>query len=95
MQAAHSSTATICRLTRRLLPTIICNLPHILGMRHCLAARNSFPYPAFYSGVDDSVIQGILRHSTVATTQNHYIKTSSPDAIAAMRQVSEALLCSK
>jgi integrase len=26
-------------------------------------------------GVDDSVIQRILRHSTVATTQNHYIKT--------------------
>jgi integrase len=36
-------------------------------------------------GVDDSVIQRILRHSNVATTQNHYIKTASPDAIAAMR----------
>jgi integrase len=36
-----------------------------------------------------------LRHSTVATTQNHYIKTASPDATAAMRQFSEALLCSK
>ena len=45
-------------------------------------------------GVDDSVIQRILRHSMVATTQNHYIKTASPDAIAAMRQFSEALLCS-
>jgi hypothetical protein len=45
-------------------------------------------------GVDDSVIQRILRHSTVATTQNHYIKTTSPDAIAAMKQFSEALLCS-
>ena len=45
-------------------------------------------------GVDDSVIQRILRHSTVATTQNHYIKTALPDAIAAMRQFSEALLCS-
>jgi len=44
--------------------------------------------------VDDSVIQRILRHSKVATTQNHYIKTASPDAIAAMRQFSEALLCS-
>jgi len=31
---------------------------------------------------------------TVATTQNHYIKTASPDAIAAMKQFSEALLCS-
>jgi integrase len=44
-------------------------------------------------GVNDSVIQRILRH-TVATTQNHYIKTASPDAIAAMKQFSEALLCS-
>jgi integrase len=41
-----------------------------------------------------SLIQRILRHSTVATTQNHYIKSASPDAIAAMRQFSEALLCS-
>jgi integrase len=39
------------------------------------------------------VIQRILRHSTVATTQNHYIKTAPPDAIAAMKQFSEALLC--
>jgi len=45
-------------------------------------------------GIDDSVIQRILRHSNVATTQNHYIKTASPDAIEAMRQFSEALLCS-
>jgi integrase len=45
-------------------------------------------------GVDDSVIQRILRHSTVATTQNHYIKTTSPDAVAAMKQFSETLLCS-
>jgi integrase len=42
---------------------------------------------------DDSVIQRILRHSTGATTQNYYIKTASPDAIAAMKQFSEALLC--
>jgi len=43
-------------------------------------------------GVDDSVIQRILRHSTVATTQNHYIKTASPDAIAAMKQFSEIIV---
>ena len=45
-------------------------------------------------GVDDSIIQSILRHSTVATTQTHYIKTARPDAVAAMRQLSEALKCS-
>jgi hypothetical protein len=33
-------------------------------------------------------------HQTTAATQNHYIKTTSPDAIAAMKQFSEALLCS-
>jgi integrase len=45
-------------------------------------------------GVDDSVIQSILRHSTVLTTQTHYIKTTRPDAVGAMRRLSEALLCS-
>jgi len=45
-------------------------------------------------GVDDSIIQSILRHSTVATTQTHYIKTARPDAVAAMRRLSEALKCS-
>jgi integrase len=45
-------------------------------------------------GVDDSIIQGILRHSTVVTTQNHYIKTVRADAVAAMRRLSEALECS-
>ncbi len=44
-------------------------------------------------GVDDSVIQSILRHSTVAITQNFYIKTVPLDALRAMRQFSEALLC--
>jgi len=29
-------------------------------------------------------------HSTVATTQNHYIKTASPDAIAAMKRFRKA-----
>jgi integrase len=44
-------------------------------------------------GVDDSVIQRILRHSNVASRQNHYIKTASLDAIAAMKQFSQALMC--
>jgi integrase len=45
-------------------------------------------------GVDDSVIQGILRHSTVAVTQRCYIKTVPDDAQAAMKKLSDALLCS-
>ena len=39
-------------------------------------------------GIDDSVIRAILRHSNVATTQRHYIKTATPQAEAAMRRLS-------
>jgi integrase len=42
-------------------------------------------------GVDDSVIQAILRHSDVSVTQRCYIKTARPDAVAAMRQLSARL----
>jgi integrase len=41
-------------------------------------------------GVDDSVIQGILRHAAVATTQAHYIKTTSKDTQAAMKKLARA-----
>ena len=36
-------------------------------------------------GVDDSVIQRILRHSTVSVTQACYIKTAHQDQVAAMK----------
>jgi integrase len=39
-------------------------------------------------GVDDTVIQSILRHSDVSLTQRCYIKTTAPDAVAAMQQLS-------
>ena len=42
-------------------------------------------------GVDDSVIQGIMRHSTVAVTQRCYIKTTTPEAEAAMRKLSVSM----
>src|SRR5215831_16521176 len=42
-------------------------------------------------GVDDSVIQRILRHSNVAVTQACYIKTVSEDAKDAMRKLETAL----
>jgi integrase len=35
-------------------------------------------------GVDDKIIQAILRHSSLSTTQAIYIKTVSADAEAAM-----------
>jgi len=42
-------------------------------------------------GVDDSVIQRILRHSHVAVTQACYIKTAGEDAKAAMQKLETAL----
>ena len=41
-------------------------------------------------GVSDETIQRILRHSTVAVTQNCYIKTADADAVAAMRSLENA-----
>lgn len=41
-------------------------------------------------GVPDETIQRILRHSTVAVTQNCYIKTADADAVAAMRSLENA-----
>jgi len=38
-------------------------------------------------GVDDSVIQRILRHSNLATTQTYYIKTVSDDVRGAMTKL--------
>src|SRR6266478_4174225 len=42
-------------------------------------------------GIDDSVIQAILRHSDVSVTQRCYIKTVRSEAMAAMRQFSVTL----
>jgi integrase len=41
-------------------------------------------------GVPDMVIQRILRHANVQTTQSHYVKTSDPDARAAMKKFERA-----
>jgi len=41
-------------------------------------------------GIDDSVIQRILRHSNLSTTQNFYIKTSRDDVKAAMQRLGES-----
>jgi integrase len=42
-------------------------------------------------GVDDSVIQAILRHSSVAVTQSCYIQTVRHDAKAAMNKLENSL----
>jgi len=42
-------------------------------------------------GVDDSVIQRILRHSNIATTQAFYIKTLAPDVREAMTKLENSI----
>jgi len=39
-------------------------------------------------GIEDSVIQAILRHSDVSVTQRCHIKTARPSTIAAIRRLS-------
>ncbi len=41
-------------------------------------------------GVDDKIIQAILRHSTISTTQNIYIKEIQADVVAAMKKLESA-----
>jgi integrase len=43
-------------------------------------------------GVDDSVIQRILRHSNIQTTQTYYIKAVTPDVQAAMSKLENSIL---
>ena len=42
-------------------------------------------------GVPDKVIQAILRHSNVNITLGYYLKTASPDVLAAMEKFEEKL----
>jgi len=41
-------------------------------------------------GTPDKVIQNVLRHANVATTQTYYIKTASPASVKAMRKLEKA-----
>lgn len=42
-------------------------------------------------GVDDLTIQRVLRHSSVQTTQAHYIKSAPEAAVAAMAKLETSL----
>ena len=54
------------------------------------AFRRGLASNLYRLGVPDMVIQRILRHANVATTQAHYVKTSDPDSRAAMRKLEVA-----
>ena len=44
-------------------------------------------------GVPDTVIQAILRHEDVSTTQRFYIKTVRQDVTTAMKQLEAQIAC--
>lgn len=51
------------------------------------AFRRGLATNLYQLGVPDKTIQTILRHSDVSTTLRHYVKTSSADAVQAMRSL--------
>jgi integrase len=63
-------------------------IPEWLGFH---AARRGLGSNLNRLGVDDSVIQRILRHSNLSTTRTYYIKTSTLDAQRAMQKFEQNL----
>src|SRR5262249_29190560 len=55
------------------------------------AFRRGLATTLYGLGVDDVMVQYILRHGDVAMTRQHYIKTTSERSIAAMAKLESAL----
>lgn len=64
------------------------NLPMWHGWH---AFRRGLATTLYDLGVDDLMVQQILRHGDVAVTRQHYIKTTSEQSIAAMSKLESAL----
>jgi integrase len=75
-------------LARKVIRPILAT--HGLEWHGWHAFRRGLAANLYRLGVNDGTIQRILRHSTVAVTQNCYIKTTAADAIAAMRTLEYA-----
>ncbi|HXZ32851.1 MAG TPA: hypothetical protein VEH30_11265, partial [Terriglobales bacterium] len=67
------------------------NLPMWHGWH---AFRRGLASTLYGLGVDDVMVQQILRHKDVQVTRDHYIKTSSDQSIAAMAKLESALTVS-
>lgn len=63
------------------------NLPMWRGWH---AFRRGLASTLYGLGVDDVMVQQILRHKDVQVTRDHYIKTSSDQSIAAMAKLESA-----
>jgi len=55
------------------------------------AARRGLGSNLNHLGVDDSVIQRILRHSNIAVTQTYYIKSMPKDVQSAMNALERSI----
>jgi integrase len=63
-----------------------------LPMWHGWHAFRRGPASTLYGlGVDDVMVQQILRHKDVQVTRDHYIKTSNDQSVAAMAKLESAL----
>ena len=59
-----------------------------LPMWHCWHAfRRQLSSTLYALGVDDLMVQRIMRHKDVQTTRDHYIKTTSAQSVAAMAKL--------
>ena len=57
------------------------------------ALRRGLASNLYELGVQDKVIQAILRHSDLATTQRCYIKTTDPQAFKGMKKLERKITC--
>jgi len=73
---------------RQIIPILAVNQIPWLGWH---AFRRGLATNLHSLGVDDKTIQGILRHSSLATTQAIYIKVIQSDAHAALNRLESAL----
>jgi integrase len=55
------------------------------------AFRRGLASTLYDLGVDDLMVQQILRHGDVAVTRRHYIKTTSEQSVRAMAKLEAAL----
>jgi len=76
-------------VNRQILPALAAAGIEWHGFHAC---RRGLASNLYRLGVSDLIIQRILRHSNVSVTQRCYIKTSSPDARAAMDKLEASLV---
>jgi integrase len=89
LEARASLPIDLDNLARReVVPILIVNQLPWLGWH---AFRRGLATNLHRLGVDDKTIQGILRHSSLSTTQAIYIKVVQPDVEAAMKRLESAI----